>query len=355
MHPLAEAVPVLPEMDDDAEESLAPQGSATRLRSVPSAEHLQALVNMSPALRGATSLAVPGARPQVGLPSIRRRASPRTSGSGGYSPRQRVILATLPAEQPDDASCDVEGFKLGSSAATSPTPSPDAKKPGPDAKPAPDASWQQYVVGTAPALSAAVEHRPWVDFWNCTLRGFGQVMFMNNPMTGLLVVLALLWQSLYVGTLGLVGALAATGTAQLLEIDAGARRSGLLTFNGVLVGLALGTFDRGCTDAATECSLGDWAYFPALLLPVALFAAVSVIFSVSLGNLLAQVWGVAAFTLPFNVAALLFLGTALQSGRFPQQALAPSFLQMNASITDENVDWMQVLEAIPKGESNPSN
>eukprot|EP01043_Picozoa_sp_COSAG02_P126081 COSAG02_NODE_63297_length_263_cov_0.951220_1_plen_87_part_11 len=87
-------------------------------------------------------------------------------------------------------------------------------------------------------------------------------------MTGLLIVLALLWQSLYVGTLGFVGALAATGTAQLLEIDAGARRSGLLTFNGVLVGLALGTFDRGCTDAATECSLGDWAYFPGLLLPV---------------------------------------------------------------------------------------
>jgi hypothetical protein len=52
--------------------------------------------------------------------------------------------------------------------------------------------------------------------------------------------------------------------------------------------------------------------------PVVIFAGISVVFSVSLGNLLAPVWGVAAYTLPFNFAALLFLGTALQSEAFPQ-------------------------------------
>lgn len=353
-------------MADDGDEitpTLRPaQVASSALRRVQSAERLQALMNRSPSLRSATALAVPGSGShglEGQLAGIRYQSSPRTAGAGGYSPRQRVILATLPERADTSVTDDADSFTLGASAAiSSPTPVKSAVQPARAAEPKDTkskeeaAAWQDYVIGTAPALNEALERRPWLDFLNCSLRGFGQVMFMNNPVTGLVVVLALLWQSLYVGAMGCVGAFAATATAQLLELDAGARRSGLFTFNGVLVGLALATFDRGCTEAA-DCSTGSWTYFPGLILPVALFAAISVVFTVFLGNFFAQVWGVAAFTLPFNFAALMFLGTALQSSTFPQQSLAQGFLPASADATREDVDWMLVLEAIPKGTVKP--
>lgn len=350
-------------MADDGDEiatpALRPQASA--LQRVQSAERLQALMNRSPSLRSATALAVPGAGShglEGHLTGIRYQASPRTAGAGGYSPRQRVILATLPEQADTSVTDDTDlSFALGASAAVSsprgkPVQPVHATEPTDTKSRAELASWQDYVVGTAPGLNEALERRPWLDFLNCSLRGFGQVMFMNNPVTGLVVVLALLWQSLYVGAMGCVGAFAATATAQMLELDAAARRSGLFTFNGVLVGLALATFDRGCTEA-TDCSTGSWTYFPGLILPVALFAGISVVFTVFLGNFFAQVWGVAAFTLPFNFAALMFLGTALQSSTFPQQSLAQALLPPSAGVTREDIDWMLVLEAIPKGTLQP--
>ena len=148
--------------------------------------------------------------------------------------------------------------------------------------------------------------------------------------------------------MGCIGVFTATLFAQALGLDAGTRRSGLFGFNGFLVGLALATFDHGCQEAE-DCSVGLWKHAGALLPPVVVFAAFSVVFSVSLGNLLAPVWGVAAFTLPFNFAALLFLGTALQSKAFPQpftQALLPP---ADPATEEAAIDWLRVLEAVPKG------
>ena len=361
----APSMPVVP-IDATPHDRPPASGGSSGIRSNLSTERLAALINSSPSLRGASGLTVPGS-PAGSLVSplglgggalARHHRSPRPSGSGGYSPRQRVILATLqePAGQ-GPAGTSIEDLELGPSTATSPrsvtTTRQEEEDDEEEAKAAKTVPWAQYVSGTAPALSAALESRPVLDFANCTFRGFGQVMFMNNPISGAVIFLALLWQSLYVGTCGLIGAVSATATSQLLAVDAGARRSGLFTFNGVLVGLALATFDRGCTEAV-DCALGHWSYFLGLLVPVVLFSAVSVIFSVSLGNMLAQVWGVAAFTLPFNFAALLFLGTALQSDTFPQQAFVPRLLPPAADVTTaaaavEDIDWMLVLEAIPKG------
>lgn len=93
------------------------------LTSTPSAERLAALLHRSPALSSARNLTVAGSPPGFGLspgrlPQDGQRglhASPlsRPSGAGGYSPPQRVILATLqgPGEEHDepDASFTLSG------------------------------------------------------------------------------------------------------------------------------------------------------------------------------------------------------------------------------------------------------
>ena len=73
--------------------------------------------------------------------------------------------------------------------------------------------------GTLSALNHYLEDRPIVDFINYTLRGIGQVIFVNNPISGLLILLALFVQSFWVGCLGLIGVLASTITALILQLD----------------------------------------------------------------------------------------------------------------------------------------
>lgn len=81
-----------------------------------------------------------------------------------------------------------------------------------------------------------------------TLRGSGQVIFMNSPATGLLNFVALGWGAWAGGTrwpvlLGAaLGALVATATARLMRLDRAALAAGLYGFNGLLVGAALPTF-----------------------------------------------------------------------------------------------------------------
>ena len=72
----------------------------------------------------------------------------------------------------------------------------------------------------------------------------------------------------------------------------------------------MGTFDVNIHEQGSVwqfCSLG---------IASTLFAAFSVIIAVALGNLLAPVYAVPAFTLPFNFAALLFFATAMNSRAF---------------------------------------
>ncbi|MEO1377967.1 MAG: urea transporter [Cyanobacteria bacterium J06635_10] len=81
-----------------------------------------------------------------------------------------------------------------------------------------------------------------LDGINITLRGIGQVIFANNPLAGLIILVAIFIDSPWLGICGLLGAIASTVTAILLKLNVGAIRNGVLGFNGTLVGLALGTF-----------------------------------------------------------------------------------------------------------------
>ena len=94
---------------------------------------------------------------------------------------------------------------------------------------------------------ALCSRSPALRFVDIGLRGFGQVMFQDNPLTGVLFLAAIAWGSIVAGVphvllAGVLGVVASTLTAIWLKADKTALAAGLYGYNGVLVGLALATF-----------------------------------------------------------------------------------------------------------------
>lgn len=155
-----------------------------------------------------------------------------------------------------------------------------------------------WVNGTAPELEERLRPHPALEFIEDCLRGVGQVMFMNNPLTGLLVLVAAWTYDPWLGFGGTVGVVVSTLVAMLMGFDRGAIRLGLYGFNGVLCGLALATFlaphwDPVCTVWIVAVSAG------------------SSIAMAGLAAIFGGAWGVPPFTLAFNFSVLLFLVSGL--------------------------------------------
>lgn len=81
-------------------------------------------------------------------------------------------------------------------------------------------------------------------FVDSMLRGAGQVMFQDNPFTGLLFLAAVFCGSSGLGVAGLIGLATSTLVAVWLGADQAHVRAGVFGFNGLLVGLALAFFFR---------------------------------------------------------------------------------------------------------------
>lgn len=133
-------------------------------------------------------------------------------------------------------------------------------------------------------------------FLDINLRSIGQVMFQNNPITGLLFLAAIAWGS-YAGGVpqvviaGVLAVVVANLTAQWLNADSESLHSGLYGYNAVLVGLALATF------LAPNALL--WVY-------VVLGASVSVIAMLGTANAV-KPWGISSLTFPFVLTTWLLL------------------------------------------------
>ena len=133
-------------------------------------------------------------------------------------------------------------------------------------------------------------------FIDSNLRGIGQVMFQDNPLSGALFFAAIVWGSIAAGMpqvaiCGAIAVVVATLTAQVLRVDEATLRAGLYGFNGVLVGLALATFI---------------APGPLLWWYVVLGAAVSVVTMSATANAL-KALGVPTLTFPFVLVTWLLL------------------------------------------------
>lgn len=73
-------------------------------------------------------------------------------------------------------------------------------------------------------------------------RGIGQVMFQNNALSGLLMLIGIFLNSWQMGILALSGNIISTLTAHFSGYGRDDIKNGLYGFNGTLVGIAVGVF-----------------------------------------------------------------------------------------------------------------
>jgi len=172
----------------------------------------------------------------------------------------------------------------------------------------------------AESWARVAQSNPGIGVIDILLRGVGQVMFQNNPLTGLLFLVGIFVNSLKFGGAGLLGLAASTLAAHLLGADRALIRAGLFGFNGVLVGIGLAFF--------LEFDL-------LLAVYIALGAAVSTIVMMALINLLSP-WEMPALTAPFVLTAWLLLFAVYQFDFLhPTELIAPAAPDPAASVQTE--------------------
>lgn len=95
--------------------------------------------------------------------------------------------------------------------------------------------------------NALASQNPVIHFIDVCLRGAGQVMFQNNPLTGLFFLVGIFWGAysahmISVGIGAVIGTIVGTLTAYALRAPKENINIGLHGYNGILVGCALPTF-----------------------------------------------------------------------------------------------------------------
>ncbi len=145
---------------------------------------------------------------------------------------------------------------------------------------------------------------PTLGFVDWVLRGIGQVVFQNNPISGAVILGAIFYNSWIYGIVCLFGTVISTLTALWLKADKGMIKDGLFGFNGALIAIALVAYT---SKDFTHGNLPNgylWLY----IVLCAVFTSVLVpAFAALLGP-----HKVPGLTMPFVLATWFFLGALLQ-------------------------------------------
>lgn len=78
-----------------------------------------------------------------------------------------------------------------------------------------------------------------IKLTNLILRGFGQIMLQNNPYTGLLFLVGILYNSWLLALAAIAGCIISTATAYVLKFDIKDIEKGIYGFNGALTAIAI--------------------------------------------------------------------------------------------------------------------
>jgi len=176
---------------------------------------------------------------------------------------------------------------------------------------------------TASTWTHLARVNPAVGVVDSLLRGVGQVMFQNNPITGLLFLVGIFINSYKYGLTALLGSGVATLAACLLGADRALIRNGLFGFNGVLTGIALSVFLQWDGHVAVYIILGT---------------IVSTIGMMGLAKLLI-IWDMAPLTAPFVLTAWLLLFALYQFGQLhPTMLIGPMPVRPGAAIQTDLQD-----------------
>ena len=165
------------------------------------------------------------------------------------------------------------------------------------------------------------------------LRSLGQVIFINNPLSGLLLLLALLIQSPWMALFAAVGIVTANLTARGLAAEPVAWSNGIYGFNGALLGAAVAAFAHVDLDS----SVLAW------LLVVVAGAIVTTLLLHGLGRWLFRAVGLPPLTLPFCLVTWLLLDLVASLDHPALQLAAHPALQPGSGVAQA------LLLALPRG------
>ncbi|MBO4205690.1 urea transporter [Micromonospora echinofusca] len=169
---------------------------------------------------------------------------------------------------------------------------------------------------------------PLVRFVDTCLRGAAQVLLQNNPLTGLLILIAVGWGAIDNGlpraAVGaVVGLVVGTVTALALRVDPASWRQGLFGFSPLLTGIAVPTF------------LADR---PLMWLYLVFGAAATTVVTLALNAVLTR-WGLTALTFPFVLTTWALLLAAYQFDRFVVTTRLPPRLPGGQAAAGGTFDW----------------
>ncbi|XP_017532410.2 urea transporter 1 isoform X1 [Manis javanica] len=193
-----------------------------------------------------------------------------------------------------------------------------------------------YVTGDMREFANWIKDKPQVlQFVDWVLRGLSQVVFVSNPISGILILVGLLVQNPWWALSGCVGTVVSTLTALLLSQDRSAIAAGLQGYNATLVGILMAVLsDKG-------------NYFWWLLLPVSAMSMTCPVFSSALNSVFHK-WDLPVFTLPFNMALSMYISaTGHYNPFFPAKLFTPVTSVPNVTWTDLNA--LQLLKSLPVG------
>lgn len=152
-------------------------------------------------------------------------------------------------------------------------------------------------LGTMPELSKKLAAQPLLNFLNATLRGIAQVIFVNNPLSGLLILLAMVHQLPWMGLLAFLGSASATLTAMLMKANPFMVRDGIYGLNGLLIGAGLGFFGQ----------FGNGTGNLAWLIATIILAALTSVVMETVGIWFTKTFRASPLGIPFNGVLLPFL------------------------------------------------
>ena len=215
----------------------------------------------------------------------------------------------------------------------------------------------KLMIGSMPVIQLRIRNKvgAWGSlgflgiFIDSCLRGVGQVMFMNNPITGILFLIGILLSSTHTAVYCMVGVICSTATAYILGLDRNSISNGLFGFNGALVGAGIAVFERGSSD--------HWSVTPQEAFPIIIMSCLSSVVTAAIGGFLVGRFGLSPFTFPFQVCVWSWmLGcSTVFSAYFPPDGnlISPSVtaVPVNSNIPNSPIDYDEasVIDGIFRG------
>eukprot|EP01084_Bolivina_argentea_P252114 423107_1 len=216
--------------------------------------------------------------------------------------------------------------------------------------------FEEYIFGEAEGSRKwCCDHGLFCVVISCFFRGVGQVVFMDNPLTGLIMFIGLIYFNFYYGLLGLIGGLTnymtATmllGTNYLSLPTANYLNNGIFVYNGLLIGLMCATFVYGLNTTDVE---NEFIMFLKLIPCTMTFSYICTSIHVGMTNMYPTF---PVFTFPFNLAGFLWLPISIQI-TWIHSSLHPYLSMDNADINNpkpinniyntptEDINWQDLI------------